>query len=124
MAADENLGFAKGKLAAAQEIAISRPRMKEAAMINRVMLEEVIDSAGAVFDSHAIIREVTQKNQREYIIQLYDERDRVGPVHYVHSQLGREITEICTERGYTRKAVRNRDIFGQRSKCIQWEKHT
>jgi hypothetical protein len=91
-------------------------------MIDTAKLEEAIDTAGAQFDSHEIIRKVTQKYQREYILQLYDQRDRVAPFQYVHSKLGRDITAICTGRGYARADERNADIFGQSSKCIWWTK--
>lgn len=92
-------------------------------MISREMLMEVIDGVGNNFDSHEIIRKVTQKNQRDYILQLYEQRDRTAPVHYVHSKLGKDIAEICAGRGYTRTDERNEDMFGQSSKCIRWQKH-
>jgi hypothetical protein len=91
-------------------------------VITNKMLTEVIDIVGSEFDSHEVIRRVTQKNQHNYILQLYDQRDRGAPVHYVHSKLGRDITEICMGRGYTRADERNADMFGQRSKCIRWKK--
>ena len=91
-------------------------------MITDEMLMEVIDSVGIEFDSHEIIRKVTQKNQRDYILQLYAQRERGAPVHYVHSQLGRDITKICVSRNYTRADERNADMFGQSSKCIRWKK--
>lgn len=87
--------------------------------IPKHLIERAIESMSNDFDSHDVIKEVAQKNQREYAEALVAiEGDRL--FHKLHSEMGRQITEICDNFGYKREQSRSDDIFGQKSRCIGW----
>lgn len=80
-------------------------------------IEAAILSAGSEFDSHEIIREIAQQNQRAYIAEL-------SPINSdalfqaFHSMLGRHIKMACECHGFSGEASRSQDIFGQYSNCV------
>lgn len=85
------------------------------------LLEQTIDSMPTDFDSHEVIKEFAQRNQRVYAEALVAvDGDRL--FHKLHSDIGRQITAICERRGYARLQARSEDIFGQQSRCIGWSK--
>lgn len=87
--------------------------------ISDEILEDIILSAGAEFDSHQIIRTVAQQNQRAYVGSL-SALDTETPFQTLHSILGKRIKAICERHGYTGYASRSHDIFGQYSNCVLW----
>jgi len=85
------------------------------------LVEQTIDSMPVEFDSHDVIRELAQKNQRIYAEALVAvEGDRL--FYKLHSDIGRQVTTICDRRAYIRVQSRSDDIFGQKSRCIGWSK--
>lgn len=93
-------------------------------MIDEDMLTQVIDAMPSEFNSHQVISEVTHRNQRDYILQLYAKCDLSQPFHAVHTKLGIDIKTICLRLGYIQEGDRNEDVFGQNSKCLHWRKPT
>jgi hypothetical protein len=82
---------------------------------------QTIESMANEFDSHDVIKELAQKNQRIYAEALVAvEGDRL--FHKLHYDIGRQITAICEDRGYARVQSRSDDILGQKSRCIGWSK--
>lgn len=87
--------------------------------IAKLIIERAIASMPNDFDSHDVIKEVAHTNQRAYAEALVAiEGDRL--FHKLHSEMGRQITEICDLLGYRREQSRSDDIFGQKSRCIGW----
>ncbi|MBA5690643.1 hypothetical protein [Rugamonas apoptosis] len=85
------------------------------------LIEQAIESMSNEFDSHDVIKEFAQKNQRIYAEALVAvEGDRL--FHKLHSDIGRQIAAICEHLGYTRIQSRSDDIFGQKSRCLGWFK--
>lgn len=83
----------------------------------------IISKNGASFDSHEIIIEFAHKNQNLYIDEL--NKIKAGtdiPFQTLHSKLGSQIKNICTELGYKSEESRSPDIFRQNSKCRKWSK--
>lgn len=87
-------------------------------------LKKIITSKnGTTFDSHDIIIEFAHKNQNLYIDEL--NKIKAGtdiPFQTLHSKLGSQIKNICTELGYKSEESRSPDIFRQHSKCLKWSK--
>jgi hypothetical protein len=93
-------------------------------MINTGMLTAAIQSMPRLFDAHDVINEVGHRNQRDYIEQLSSNKDRF-PFNTVHSELGRQIKDICLSLGYEQvdqPDYRSKDIFRQSSLCNLWRK--
>jgi hypothetical protein len=85
-------------------------------------IKDIICQAGESFDSHEIIRRIAHREQHQYIEALYECRGGDFPFQTLHASLGRRITGICEELGYEGKASSSRDIFGQDSSCIHWQR--
>lgn len=84
-------------------------------------IETAIQSSGDEFDSHEIIRRVTQQNQRDYIADLTAAAGD-APFQTVHSMLGKRIRVICERHGFSGIASRSEDIFGQYGNCVLWSR--
>ena len=85
------------------------------------LIAQIIESMTADFDSHDVIKKLAHTNQRIYAEALVAvEGDRL--FHKLHSEIGRQITTICEQLGYTRVPSRSDDIFGQWSRCLGWSK--
>jgi hypothetical protein len=85
------------------------------------LIEQTIDLMPIDFDSHDVIKDFAQRNQRVYAEALVAvDGDRL--FHRLHSDIGRQVATICEHRGYSRLQSRSEDIFGQQSKCIGWSK--
>ena len=90
--------------------------------ITKSMIETAIESMPNDFDSHDLIRAVAQRNQRAYAEALIA-IDGDLLFHKLHTNLGRQIAEICNDLGYAREPSRSHDIFLQKSRCISWLKN-
>lgn len=85
------------------------------------LIAQAIESMADEFDSHDVIKKLIQRNQRIYAEALVAvEGDRL--FHKLHSEIGRQISTICEHLGYARVQSRSDDIFGQKSRCIEWSK--
>jgi len=84
-------------------------------------IKKIIGAMPEEFDSHDVIKQIMHRHQRAYADALVEKTGR-NLFHKLHTELGKQITEICNDLGYARKESRSLDVFGQSSRCIRWHK--
>ncbi|MCU8540329.1 hypothetical protein M2G63_19945 [Vibrio vulnificus] len=85
---------------------------------------EAIEAMGSEFNSHELILEIAQNNQREYIEALAAYRNSKHPFMHVHKQLSTYLRKFENDKLKCLGHKPSRDIFGKPNTCLAWKKYT
>jgi hypothetical protein len=85
------------------------------------LVRSTIPHLAAPFDTHKLILELAQRNQRQYIAALQQVRGD-APFQTLHSMIGRTLQKLAPEFGLVGRQTFSDDIFRQRNSCVEWSR--
>ena len=86
------------------------------------LVRSTIPHLPSPFDSHKLILELAQRNQRQYVDALQQVNGN-APFQTLHSMIGRTIQKLAPEFGLTGRETFSDDIFRHRNSCVEWTRN-
>lgn len=95
--------------------------------IDELLSQVIQEMPGNSFDSHAVIRQISQHHQRAYVELLAAAADAYPNEEHlfkqVHGQIGRRLKALAADLGLSEGvASASPDMFGNEQSCVLYER--